>query len=106
MLAPVRNYLFPNDLCSAPLLTAKIQYFTRLDLTTDALWDGDVSFSETRWIVSEDVNVEHLPDVLTSLDTKSDNVWRVCSVDTSYISFALNEFLAPAVSYVHILFVL
>ena len=45
---------------------------------TDAVRDGDVGFSETRWIVSEDQNVEHLLDVFTSLDAKSDDVWRVC----------------------------
>ena len=31
---------------------------------------------ETRWITSEDVNVEHLLDVFTTIDANSDGVWE------------------------------
>ena len=31
---------------------------------------------ETQWIVSEDVNVEHLLDAFTSADTDSDDLWK------------------------------
>ena len=34
---------------------------------------------KTRWIVSEDVNVEHLLDVFTTVDANSDSVWRACA---------------------------
>jgi len=79
MLAPPRDHLLPSDPCSAPLLlTAKARYFARLDLVTESHEDGDPGLSEARWIVSEDTNVEHLIDVFTSLDAKSDDVWRTC----------------------------
>ena len=33
------------------------------------------NFGESRWITSEDVNVEHLLDVFTTIDADSDSVW-------------------------------
>jgi len=36
-------------------------------------------FEETRWITSEDVNVEHLLDVFTSIDANSEGVWDACA---------------------------
>jgi hypothetical protein len=35
-------------------------------------------FANARWITSEDVNVEHLLDVFTSIDADSDEVWNAC----------------------------
>ena len=37
------------------------------------------NFGESRWIASEDVNVEHLLDVFTSLDPSSKTVWDACA---------------------------
>ena len=37
------------------------------------------NFRETRWITSEDVNVEHLLDVFTTIDANSDGVWDTCA---------------------------
>jgi hypothetical protein len=37
------------------------------------------NFREARWIVSEDVNVEHLLDVFTTIDENSDDVWVACA---------------------------
>jgi hypothetical protein len=34
---------------------------------------------ETQWITSEDVNVEHLLDVFTTVDASSDDVWEACA---------------------------
>ena len=77
MLAPLRDYFLPNDPRSAPLLlTAKAQYFARLELTMGALRNGDAGFSEAQWIVPEQINGEHLLDVFTALDAESEDVWR------------------------------
>jgi tetratricopeptide (TPR) repeat protein len=62
---------------TSPLLSVlKERYFTRLSVDVDP----DLpSFGESRWIVSEDVNVEHLLDVFTSVDPDSEGVWNACA---------------------------
>ena len=76
MLAPLRDYLSPKDPKSFQLLcTTKDYYFSRLSVHINPDTPG---FEETRWIVSEDVNTEHLLDVLTSTDPDSDDVWNAC----------------------------
>ena len=76
MLAPLRDHLTPRDPTSSPLLCAtKDRYFTRLPPTLDPTLPG---FSESRWIVSEDVNVEHLLRVFASIDSNSGTVWDAC----------------------------
>jgi tetratricopeptide (TPR) repeat protein len=77
MLAPLRDCLCPEDPTSSPLLCAtKECYFGRLSIYTEPDWPG---FEETRWITSDDVNVEHLLDVFTSIDENSDNIWDACA---------------------------
>jgi hypothetical protein len=77
MLAPLRDYLCPRDPKSSPLLrTTKDCYFSRLSSEVDPT---KPSFEETRWITSEDVNVEHLLNVFTSIDANSDDVWDACA---------------------------
>jgi tetratricopeptide (TPR) repeat protein len=77
MLAPLRDYLCPKDPKSSPLLCAtKEQYFRQLSPTVDP---DRPNFEETKWIISEDVNVEHLLDVFTSIDTDSVDVWDTCT---------------------------
>ena len=77
MLAPLRDYLHPKDPMKSPLLlTAKEHYFRRLSVK---LYPGKHGFDESRWIMSEDVNVEHLLDVFTSIDKNSRNVWEACN---------------------------
>ena len=72
MLAPLRDYLRPQDPTSSPLLRAtKDRYFTRLSVN-----NSRHKFSETRWILSEDVNVEYLVDVFMSLNPGADEVWE------------------------------
>ena len=76
MLAPLRDYFYPKDPALSPLLrTTKERYFTRLLVDVEP---GKPGFTEARWITSEDVNVEHLLDVFTSVDADSDDVWDAC----------------------------
>ena len=76
MLAPIRDHLSPQDPPSSPLL-CKIRdhYFTRLSVE---LHPGNPGFEEARWILLEDVNVEHLLDVFTSIDQTEANNWEAC----------------------------
>jgi len=77
MLAPLRDYLSPKDPRSSPLLrTTKERYFTRMSVDLDP---SKLEFGETRWIASEDVNIEHLLDVFTTIDKNSDDVWEACA---------------------------
>ena len=77
MLAPLRDYLSPKDPTSSPLLrTVKERYFARMSVDLNP---NDPAFAEARWITSEDVNVEHLLDVFTTIDAGSHDVWEACS---------------------------
>ena len=77
MLAPLRDYFCPKDPASSPLLCAtKDHYFRRLSIFVDP---GQPGFEEAQWVTSEDVNIEHLLDVFTSIDTDSVGAWDVCA---------------------------
>ena len=77
MLAPLRDYLRPEDPKSSPFLgTTKKYYFTRLSAH---ICPERPNFEETRWIMSEDVNVEYLLDVFTSINGNSKDVWDACA---------------------------
>ena len=76
MLAPIRDYLGPSNPLSSPLLCAtRDRYFNRLSVDVNPSTHG---FEEMRWIVSEDVNVEHLLDVFTTIDSDQGGVWEAC----------------------------
>jgi tetratricopeptide (TPR) repeat protein len=76
MLAPLQDYLSPKDPKTSPLLCAtKKQYFNRLSAEVNP---EKPKFEETKWIMTEDVNTEHLLDVFTSIDTESADVWDAC----------------------------
>ncbi|KAF9779888.1 hypothetical protein BJ322DRAFT_1113202 [Thelephora terrestris] len=76
MLAPIRDHLRPRDPKSSPLLcAARDHYFSRLSVKVDPDAPG---FEEARWIVSEDMNIECLLDVFTSLDMDSEVLWGIC----------------------------
>jgi len=77
MLAPLRDYLCPKDLMSSSILcTTKDYYFTRMSVSLNP---NEPNFVKTQWITSEDVNVEHLLDVFTTIDTNLDSVWDACT---------------------------
>jgi len=77
MLAPLRDYLSPKDPNTSPLLCrTKEHYFTRMSIEINP---NRPDFGGTRWIASEDVNVEHLLDVFTTADANSDGVWVACT---------------------------
>ena len=76
MLAPLRDYLCPKNPTSSLLRTTKERYFSRLSVYVQP---GEPGFEEGRWITSEDVNVEHLLDIFTSMDPNSVDVWAACA---------------------------
>jgi len=85
MLAPLRDYLSPKDPKSSPLLcTTKECYFTRMSVDHDPDKPGP---GEARWITSEDVNVEHLLDIFTSIDANSVDVWEACTGFTWHLAW-------------------
>ena len=78
MLAPLRDYLRPKDPKSSSLLRAvKEHYFTRLSVDLDN--PRDPAFTKAQWIVSEDINVEHLLDFFATAEGSSDEVWIACA---------------------------
>ena len=77
MLAPLRGHLCPKDPKSSPLLCMiKDRYFSRMSVKIDP---NNPRYGDGRWIASEDVNVEHLLDVFTTIDANSDDVWDACA---------------------------
>jgi len=83
MLAPLRDYLRPKDPKSSSLLCmTKECYFTRMSVIVDP---DEPGFGEARWITSEDVNVEHLLDIFTSINANSDDVWEACANFTNHL---------------------
>jgi len=76
MLAPLRDHLCPKVPRSSPLLcAAKDHFFARLSV---GVYPGKPGYEEARWVTVEDVNIEHLLDVFTTIDTDSNSVWDVC----------------------------
>ncbi|KAF9793473.1 hypothetical protein BJ322DRAFT_1016969 [Thelephora terrestris] len=76
MLAPLRDHFRPKDPMSSPLLCAtKDHYFSRMSVKLNRNLPG---FTDARWILPEDVNVEHLLDVFTSIHPDSHSIWHSC----------------------------
>jgi len=85
MLAPLRDHLSLKDPRSSPLLcAAKDHYFARLSV---GLYPGKPGFEEARWVKVEDVNIEHLLDVFTTIDTDLNCVWDVCSYFMNHLGW-------------------
>ena len=76
MLAPIRDYLFPQYPRSSPLLCAtRDHYFSRLSVGADPENPGP---GETRRVVSQDVNIEHLLDAFITVDPNAGGIWNAC----------------------------
>ena len=76
MLAPIRDYLCPQDPQSSPFLcTIRDLYFCRLsvDVNPNHPW-----FERAQWIIWEDTNVERLLDAFTSIDPERGIFWEAC----------------------------
>ena len=88
MLAPLRDYLSPKDPGTFPLLCAtKDRYFAQLSVT---ITPRKPNFGETQWITSEDVNVEHLLAIFTTVDG-SDLVWSACASFLKHLTWHKNR---------------
>ena len=83
MLAPIRDYLRPQEPESSPLFCAtRDRYFTRLSVYIDP---NNPELGETLWIKLEDANVEHLLDISSPTNANSDNFWDVCFSFTEHL---------------------
>ena len=77
MLVPLRDHFCPKDPKSSSLLCAvKEYYFIRMSVYLDP---NSPRFAKTRWIALEDINIEHLLDVFTTIDADSHDVWKACA---------------------------
>jgi tetratricopeptide (TPR) repeat protein len=76
MLPPIRDYLGPQDPRSSPLLCETRDHYCNR-LSVDAHPDNPGP-GGGHWVVSEDVNVEHLLDVFTSIDPNKGGIWDAC----------------------------
>ena len=82
MLAPLRDYFRPNDPVSSPVLRiTKESYFTRMSAILCPTLPG---FEDAQWVIAEDVNIEYLLDVFTSVDPDSDETWD------AYVGFVVH----------------
>jgi len=85
MLAPLRDRLCPKNPKSSPLLcVAKECYFDRLSV---GVYPGKPGYQEAQWIKSEDVNIEHLLDVFTAIDTDSEGIWDICGYFMEHLNW-------------------
>ena len=85
MLAPLRDHLRPKDPKLSPLLcVAKECYFGRLSV---GVYPGKPGCEEARWINSEDVNIEHLLDVFTTIEIDSNGVWDICGYFMEHLNW-------------------
>ena len=75
MLAPLRGHLRPKDPKLSTLLCTEERYFARIPVPVGPSLPG---FEDTQWTSSEDVNFEHILDVVTTINPDSDDVWNTC----------------------------
>ena len=83
MLAPLRDYLCSKDPNSSHFLcTVRDHYLSRLSVNINLANPGP---KEAYWIMSEDMNVEHLLDVFTTISPALDSIWKACADFMMYL---------------------
>ena len=96
MLAPLREYLRPEDLGSPSLLwEVKGRYFRRLHLIDEELQPGMPGFEETKWVIRENSNVEYLLEAFVALDSSSGDVWEAYADFLLHLSWHKPVQMAP-----------
>lgn len=77
MLAPFRDLLCSKNPLSSPLLhTVKGYHVSQLPDSRDP---DELEFGDAHWVMSEDVNIEHLLNIFTSVDANSESTWDACA---------------------------
>ena len=85
MLAPLRDHIsLKNPELSSLFHMVRRRYFNRMAVKINP---DEPNFGETRWITLEDVNVEHLLDISTTVDPNLDGVWDACANFIEHLSW-------------------
>ena len=79
MLAPIRGYLNSKCLQPSPLLCRTIESYIIKLL-------DDIRFNQKKWILLENLNIQHLLDELICIYPDSNKIWYTCSHFIKYLA--------------------